>query len=293
MIHTLRQDIYDLVKRKDGWFTLELAKTFSDEMSLRLKKQLSEQHHSVGKKRDHLWFGELGAMCPKALWYRYNHPELAEALPPWAEIKFAYGHILEALAITLAKASGHTVCGEQDALTLSGVTGHRDCIIDGAVFDIKSASTFAFQKFKNKSIRYDDPFGYLEQLDGYVVASADDPLVTIKDRGYILAIDKTLGHIEIYEHIIREEHIRERIAGHQRTVEGAVPPACTCETRPSGKSGNVELGPTAGYSAYKHCCFPQLRTFLYADGPVYLTRVVRRPDPKIIEIDKFGKVVYN
>ena len=66
--------------------------------------------------------------------------------------------------------------------------------------------------FKNKTIGQDDSFGYLDQLSGYVVASSQDPLVRIKDRGYILAIDKTLGHMVLYEHKIREDNIHERIS---------------------------------------------------------------------------------
>jgi hypothetical protein len=199
-------------------------------------------------------------------------------MPPWAEVKFAYGHILEALAITLAKAAGHEVTGEQDALTLEGVTGHRDCVIDGCIVDVKSASSRSFQKFKSGQLALDDPFGYLEQLDAYVVSSAADPLVTNKEQGYILAIDKTLGHMVLYEHTARPEHIVTRIRSSRRIVERTEPPRCECGTRPDGKSGNIQLDVRASYSQYKYCCFPSLRTFLYADGPRYLSEVVRVPD---------------
>jgi len=76
----------------------------------------------------------------KPLWHSIHTPEKAEALPAWAEIKYTYGHILEALAISLAKAAGHEVTGEQDAITVDGILGHRDCVIDGCVVDVKSAN---------------------------------------------------------------------------------------------------------------------------------------------------------
>jgi len=212
-------------------------------------------------------------------------------MPAWAENKFTFGDIIEAWAITLAKAAGHTVEGEQDELSVDGVIGHRDCVIDGCVVDVKSASSRGFQKFKDGSIRLDDPFGYLAQLDGYVVGSYDDPIVTVKDKGYLWAIDKTLGHMCTYEHTVRPDFIRSRISECRRIIENTVPPSCTCGQVPDGKSGNLRLDTRASYSNYKHACFPNLRTFLYADGPRYLTKVVRKPD--VTEVDKDGRIVYN
>lgn len=291
-IKTLIPDIYQLVERRDGWFTEELSKDLGAEIARRLQTQLGEDTNRAPTLR----LSQMGPRCPRALWYSIHSPKLAEALPPWATIKYSYGHILEALIITLAKAAGHTVEGEQDAVTLDGITGHRDCVIDGCVLDVKSASTRSFQKFKDGSIKTDDPFGYLEQLDGYVCASAHDPIVTVKDRGYDLVIDKTLGHLCLFEHVVRPDHIRQRISDSKRIVARDVPPTCTCETRASGESGNVELGLTASYSAFKHQCFPHLRTFLYAAGPKYLTRVVKPPrnsNGPITEVDRDGKIVYN
>lgn len=233
----------------------------------------------------------MGARCPRALWHSIHTPELGEPLPPWATFKYSYGHVIEALAITLAKAAGHTVTGEQDAITVDGIVGHRDCVIDGCIVDVKSCSSFSFQKFKDKSIGQSDSFGYLDQLDGYLVGSTDDDLVTVKDRGYNWAIDKTLGKMCLYEHYKREESIKERIRYYKSIVALVEPPKCTCETVPDGKSGNIRLGIRPSYSAFKHCCWPQLRTFLYASGPVYLTKVVRKPD--VTEIDRHGKTVYH
>ena len=47
---------------------------------------------------------------------------------------YAFGHMIEGLAIGLAKASGHEVLGEQDEIYVDGIRGpHRDCVIDGCV----------------------------------------------------------------------------------------------------------------------------------------------------------------
>lgn len=285
-ITTVVDDIYKLMGKKDGWFTSELGSELSQDISLRLGGQLGSS-----PRQPHLRLSQMGPRCPKALWHSIHTPELSEALPPWAEIKYSYGHILEALAIALAKASGHDVKGEQDEVIVDGIVGHRDCVLDGCILDVKSASSRAFQKFKTGSLKNDDSFGYLEQLDGYLVGSLDDPLVTVKDRAYILAIDKTLGHLCLYEHHLREQHIRDRIRSYKEIVGRVAAPKCECLTRPSGASGNRELDVKASYSAFKWSCFPHLRVFLYADGPKYLSTVVRKPE--VIEIDRDGKIVYN
>lgn len=285
-IKTLVPDIYALLKRKDGWFTQELANDLSGELARRLQEKFNDV-----RGKPSLRLSQMGPKCPCHLWHSINNHEAAEALPPWAEIKYAYGHVIEAMVISLAKASKHTVTGEQDAVSVDGIVGHRDCVIDGCIVDVKSSSSIGFQKFKDGSIRENDSFGYLDQLDGYLVGSANDPLVTVKDKAYLLVVDKTLGHMCLYEHDLREEGIRSRIREHKRIVGLSNAPACTCGTVPIGKSGNIGLDIKASYNPYKYCCKPFLRTFIYANGPVYLTTVVRKPD--VIEVDRYGKTVYN
>jgi len=270
-IYQLIPDIYQLVGGSHG-ITDTAASHLGTNVAYAIQKSLGAQ------ERRGLRLSGLGPDCPKALWHRVNTPHLAEPIPPYARIKYAYGHIIEHLAIALAKEAGHEVTGEQDELSVDGVTGHRDCIIDGAIVDVKSTSSMGFAKFKDKTIAQDDAFGYLDQLDAYLVGSLDDPLVRIKDKAYLLAIDKTLGHMCLYEHHIRERSIRERIKQYKELVGLPSPPACQCKTKPDGKSGNICLDVKASYSPYKKCCFPELRTFLYSSGPRYLTKVVRLPD---------------
>lgn len=274
------------MEKKDGWFSERLAEEFSSEVSRRLLG-----HFNANTARPTLRLSQMGDRCPCALWYSIHHPELAEPLPPWATIKYSYGHILEALAIGLSKAAGHTVTGEGDELIVDGIKGHRDCVIDGCIVDVKSTSSMGFNKFKDGSIKDNDSFGYLDQLDGYLVGSADDPLVSVKDRAYLLAIDKQLGHMVLYEHQLRHGRIEERIRQFKHIVGELTPPACECRTIPDGKSGNIKLDVKASYSAFKYACRPTLRTFLYADGPRYLTTVIRKPD--VPEVDRHGNIVYN
>lgn len=288
-IYQLVPDIYNLIQHEKGWFNETISHAFRDGLSKTLNTHFNAERYSPGIAA--LRMSGLGPKCPCALWYAINHPEMAEPLPPWAEVKFAYGYVLEELALTLAKAAGHTVEGKQDELILDGIVGHRDAVVDGVVVDCKSCSSIAFSKFKNKTIKSNDSFGYLDQLSGYVVASANDPLVQVKDRGCILAIDKTLGHMVLYEHIIEDPTaIRRRIAEYKLLVASPTPPVCECETRESGASGNIELGVKASYSPYKYCCFPHLRTFIYSGGIKYLSRVVKKPE--VSEINREGRIIY-
>lgn len=285
-IHTLVNDIYKVVGNKDGWIDDAIAQTLGAEVSGRLKES---QGYTVPRLR----LSAMGPRCPKHLWHSIHTPELAEPLPAPARIKYTYGHLIEAMALAMAKAAGHEVTGEQDELVVDGIRGHRDAVIDGCIVDVKSTNSFSFKKFKDKSIAQDDSFGYLDQLDGYLVGSLDDPLVRVKDRAYLLAVDKTLGHMCIYEHHLKDggSHIRQRIKDYKAIVAYDSPPSCTCRTVPDGKSGNIKLDVKASYSPFKYCCFPHLRTFLYATGPTYLVKVVRKPD--VTEIDMHGKYVYN
>ncbi len=274
-----------MVGSQENWLTSDIATKFTSELTTKLQGSLGE------KEGPRLRLSQMGPKCPCALWHSIHSPMDAEPLPAWAKIKYTYGHILEALVIAMAKAAGHEVTGEQDAVSVDGIIGHRDCVIDGCIVDVKSSTSRGFQKFKDATIASEDTFGYLDQLDGYLVGSLHDPLVRVKDRGYLLVIDKQLGHMCLYEHHLREESIRKRVRDYRNVIALDRPPACTCEEVPEGKSGNIKLGIGPSYSPFKYCCYPRLRTFLYANGPIYLTKVVRKPD--VIEIDRYGKRVYN
>lgn len=287
-IQTLISDIYSFVGNKSisqGGMTNEIVEQLAYEVGGRVWLQYGKV-----EQKPTLRLSQMGSKCPKALWHSIHTPGEAQPLPPWTQIKFTYGHVVEALAIALAKASGHEVTGEQDAVELDGVIGHRDCIIDGCVVDVKSAGSRSFLKYKDGSLAQNDSFGYLEQLDGYTTASLDDPLVRTRDRAYILAVNQELGHLALHEHIVRPDHIRERIAECKRVVEAIQPPSCTCKVIKHGESGNLALDMRASYSPWKFCCFPHLRTFIYSNGPKYLTKTVRKPD--VTEVDRYGRHIY-
>lgn len=209
----------------------------------------------------------------RQLWYSVNHPDAAETLPFSARMKFLFGDILEELLMFLAEEAGHTVEGRQDVLSIGGVSGHRDGKIDGVLVDAKSASSFSYKKFKDGLKHEDDAFGYLTQLNSYHQASQDvDP-----SQMAFFVIDKQLGHVCLDIHKPSKDNYAKLAQYKTAMVQEAIPPRCY-EDEEDGKSGNRKLGTACSYCPFKRKCWPEMRTFLYSNGPRYLTKVARLPD---------------
>ena len=219
------------------------------------------------------------------LWNAVNNPDVQEEMTPNTYVKFMYGHLIEEMLLFLTRLSGHEVTDEQKKCEVAGIKGSMDCKIDGVVTDVKSVSSFGFKKFKDGSLAFDDPFGYVAQIKGYAHSEGETKfgwLAMDKQNGHLtyLMYDSEDTQAPIYEKISYdiEEHI-ERV---KKLVEQPEPPEVCHETVPDGKSGNQKLAVGCSYCPYKHTCWPGVRTFLYSSGPRYLTEVVN--EPKVAEI---------
>lgn len=224
-----------------------------------------------------LRMSNLGTPCERKLWYGIREPEDAEVLPGSARLKFAFGHILEELVLWLAERAGHDVQGRQTESNINGVLGHRDAVIDGHLVDVKSASTYGFKKFEANGLAADDPFGYLTQLGGYLHASKTDELVRDKTTASFLVIDKTLGKMCLDTYKFPEYNYGRLVESKRSMLAQPNPPPRGFADVPDGKSGNRKLSVGCSYCEYKGKCWPKLRTFLYASGPVFLTSVSKLP----------------
>ena len=230
----------------------------------------------------------IGSPCQRKLWYKINRTNDADKLQPNTLLKFFFGDMIEELALSVAVAAGHKVEGMQDRLDVHGIKGHRDAVIDGMTVDVKSASPFAFKKFKEGNLRDDDPFGYISQLSSYVYAAKDDPLVTNKTAGAFLVIDKVNGHICLDVYDFEEElktkeqemlAAKEMVAGPM--PEDRIPPVPQSKTSP-----NTKLDMTCSYCEFNKICWPEVRTFLYSTGPLHLVDVVT--EPRTVEVGRDG-----
>lgn len=276
-IDTLVEDIQRLLVSKD---LSQYASEMADELAFVVRSKLADEHEP------RLRVSNLGKPCRRELWYSIRRPELAEPLGADNILKFMYGHILEAVMLFLAKVSGHTVQGEQDEIDLYGIKGHRDAVIDGMVVDVKSASKYSFDKFVSGLEPANDTFGYLTQLDSYVEAAAEDPVVTVKDRGGFLVVDKTLGKITLDIHGRQGIDYKSFVKATQEGLARDHPPPRGFNDTEYGKSGNRSLGVNCSYCRWKSECWPGLRGFAYSSGPVWFTKVVRLPDVPEIQASR-------
>ena len=273
-VDTLVEDIYHLVSNPQG-FSPENVRSFGESLATRLSYRLSEDRQS-GELRA----SNIGKPCNRQLWYDVHCHDEREPLPPAARLKFLFGDILEELLLFLGKEAGHDVRHEQAEVTINGVKGHIDGIIDGRLVDCKSASTYAFEKFREHRLASDDPFGYIDQL-GFYLDGANDRLVD-KDVGSFLAIDKTLGNITLDTYAKPNKNYAIVVEQKKEMLAQPEPPERAFQDQPFQKSGNKKLGVACSYCPFKFKCWSGLRVFQYANKPVFLTHVAR--EPKVSEV---------
>lgn len=277
-IDSLTDDIYQTLVNGVNDVPDEVLDKFAGNLASTLKQRLKRE-----EREPTLRMSNVGKPCERQLWYEL-HSTQGEALRPETYLKFLFGDLVESLLLFLAELSGHTVEGTQDTQEIEGIKGHRDAVIDGVLIDVKSASTYSFQKFKNGTLEENDSFGYLPQLQSYLYAGQNDPIVTDKTRAGFLVVDKTLGHVHLDMHEFDHQSWPEIYKRKKDVVSQELPPARAFTDVPEGKSGNYKLGTACSYCSFRETCWPNLRTFIYSTGPKYLTRVER--EPNVLEIKK-------
>lgn len=275
----LRDSIYEVLSKgvSPGELSRAIGSSLGD-LTKVLEKQLT---HKVDAESRELSMSQLGSSCVRKSWMQKHQPEKAERLEPHVRLKFLYGDVVEWLMLLLLRLSGHKVEGCQDEVDIAGVKGHRDAVVDGHLIDIKSANSRGFVKFRDGNLEKDDPFGYLVQLGAYLHASPD---IEDKTHASFLAFDKELGHVVVdtYE-FSKDKNWEEDVRKLKSVVDDPDKTPPRLPTRPFQGSGNEQLALACSYCAFKQTCFPDMRTFLYSSGPVYLTKVVREPNVQEIK----------
>lgn len=281
-IDTLIQDIYQTLEQGVDASRADIAEAlevFAQDAKSAVATVLQEgQRTGEGRLR----LSQIGKP-DRQIWYGVRGVE-GEPLDGQTRIKFLMGHLLEALLIVLTQAAGHTVEGQQDEVEVEGVLGHQDCRIDGVLTDIKSASSFAFKKFRDGTLYEDDPFGYLSQISAYATKNGDD-------KAAFFAIDKNSGELAVLNvHSMEMIDAPSRVRVLKDVVEKDTPPEkCYADTA-DGTSGNRKLVIGCVFCAYKKECWKDanngegLRAFKYSNGVRYLTTVARTPDVEEIKL---------
>jgi hypothetical protein len=285
-IDTLIADIYEIL---DNGAAYEDEEAF-DKYGFNQRDILfSRLDPDTSHREPRLRLSSIGAPCSRQLWYGLHASDKREPFLPGTMLKFLFGDLTEALVLQLARATGHLVEGEQDEILVHGVKGHRDCIIDGVLVDVKSASPYSFIKFEGGLQREDDSFGYLTQLGSYLLGSRDDPLVKEKNKAAFLVFNKVTGKLCLDMHTFTEEDfaniiytiaLRKVIASNTRATpdRGFAPVDQNKPNKKGWVNGNLKLDTNCSYCDWKNTCWPELRTFLYKGGPVFLTHVEKEPE---------------
>ena len=280
-VETLVDDMNEVIEGRGGW-----TGNLGSIMGNGIATVANQRFNKPQEPRAYLSLSGIGTPCKRKLWYKINKSEEAEKLKPNTLLKFFFGDMIEELALTIAKAAGHTVEGMQDRLNVHGIRGARDAVIDGMTVDVKSASPFAFKKFRDGNLREDDPFGYISQLSSYVYAGQDDPLVTNKTQGAFLVIDKVNGHVclDMYDFTEELKTKEQEMLAAKELVAGDIPEDRIPPVPQSKTSPNTKLDMTCNYCEFNRICWPEARTFLYSTGPVHLVDVVN--EPRAFEVER-------
>ena len=218
----------------------------------------------------------------RQLWFEKRDPQGRGLVDGPTQIKFLYGHLLEEIVLMLVRMTDHKVTDEQKEVDVNGIVGHMDCKINGEVVDVKTASRFAFNKFKDGRLAQDDPFGYLGQLAGYEAAEGTD-------NGGFLVINKESGELCMYTpDDMDKPNIKTSIKSLIPALKLDTPPELCYTPIPDGKKGNMKLPKGCSWCKYKYECYKDsndgagLRTFKYSNGLAYLTKV--EVEPKVEEL---------
>ena len=276
-INTIVEDIYELFNltpiERDEKEVDDLIDNFGEMLKVHIKEFMYSKPRDSGNLR----LSAIGKP-DRQLWYDVNTETTEEQLPPSTRIKFLYGYILEELLLLCASIAGHTVEDQQKEVTVEGVLGHQDAVIDGVLVDCKSASGFSFKKFESNTIADDDPFGYMAQISAYAQANGID-------QAAFLVIDKSTGKICLTPvHSMEMVNASSRVKHLKEVVKGSGVPSKCYAAVPDGKSGNLKLAVGCVYCRHKSMCWSDanqgkgIRTFKYSNGTRELVEVVKTPD---------------
>lgn len=280
-LDTLVEDIYNTIGVLADGNKIKISNKLLEELGIDIVSAVKEWATPVKRNKatsQTLRMSNIGRP-ERQLWYdMHEERDTSSSIEPSTFIKFLYGHILEALLIFFVKLAGHKVTAQQKQVSVKGIKGHMDCKIDGEVVDIKTASGYAFRKFREGTLAEQDTFGYLAQLAGYEAAEQTS-------EGGFLAFNKETGELALFRpQDLDKPNIKDKINKVKQIIKSDSPPDYCFAEIPEGKAGNMKLPKECTFCPYKFKCRSDsnngegLRVFSYAKGPVYFTKIVKEPN---------------
>ena len=235
----------------------DTIKQVADDIAAALKRQFGG-----GNKRDEFRLRMSNVGRPTCqLWFQKNQPEKALPLPTTFVMNMMLGDIVEAVFKGLLKEAGVDYEDNKE-VTLevdddTSINGTYDIVIDGAVDDIKSASSWSY---RNKFDSYDtlashDSFGYVGQLAGYAKASgkrAGGWWVVNKANGEFKYVPAT--NLDLDEEITKIKDTAQTVKDNTfKRCFDAVP-----EKFRGKETGNTVLNENCIFCSYRFACWPTL-----------------------------------
>ena len=276
-LSTLVPDIYKHLELLSDGTPLPISDEEIDETTEAIRSCLLAWARPEERNRDFTVRMSNVGKPDRQLWYEKRDPAGRGSIDAPTQVKFLYGHLLEEIVLMLVRMTEHKVTDEQKEVVVEGITGHMDCKIDGEVVDIKTASRFAFNKFKEGRLAQDDPFGYLGQLAAYEAAEGTE-------NGGFLVLNKESGELCMcVPDDLDKPNIKTKITNLLSALDLETQPDFCYPVVPDGKKGNMKLSKGCSWCSYKHDCYKDsndglgLRAFKYANGMTYLTEVVVPP----------------
>jgi hypothetical protein len=275
-LDTLVQDIYDKLDTLTEGKSLEISEETATDFGEAMKQVILSWSEAHPVNKPTLRMSNIGKPN-RQLWYDMNSDNQKNFFSASTQIKFLYGHLLEEVVLFLVRLAGHEVTDEQKEVKLQGIKGHMDCKIDGEVIDVKTASGFAFKKFKEGTLADDDPFGYMAQITAYEETEGTQ-------HGGFLAMNKENGELALYRpEELDKPNIKKRITTLKRQIKSDNPPELCYNPIPEGTSGNMKIARGCTWCRHKFECHKDsnlgmgLRVFKYAKKFEYLTNVAKLP----------------
>lgn len=258
--------------------TTEVNKELFDEYGKETWHAFERQFLQEKVDRPSLRLSSLGK-CVKQQAFIVSGTEKDDDITPRNKRTFYFGDIAEVMVVSLAKYAGVNLHSEQKKVKMAGVVGHIDGIVtddegDDILFECKSMSDFAFQRFKKTGI--DDSWGYVSQMNAYMEGLGLEYAVIV---GY----NKNNGHLH-EEVIMKDPAVIARLAsnvGLIKNLEGGVLALEDVprkyeeedETYYRKKTGNKKLPIQCSYCSYRKSCWSDIRTVIKAGKPVYYTEL--------------------
>ena len=227
-----------------------------NDVKLALEKQLVDSRNPDFRLR----MSNIGrSYCQ--LWFDKNQPTDALPFPNSFLINMILGDLVEAIMKGILTEAGVIwQDGEHLKLNLGKhvINGTPDLIIDGAVWDIKSCSPWAYTNkwIDFATVKAHDSFGYVGQLVGY--SKALD-----LDAGGWIVINKANGQFKFItaDGIDMQAELDTLEAKADRIVNGDYFERCyepIKETFRKVETGNLKLGIECGFCQHKYKCWDTL-----------------------------------